>query len=307
MAFRLGALAVVFAAAPVWGEHVETLTRGNFDRRVNEADMIVVKFYAPWCGHCKAMAPAYEEAAGRLLQHSPAVPLAKVDGTQEPEINGRMGIKGFPTLKIFRKGTASDYGGPRDADGIVNYILKQLEDAPVGTHASSMSADSSSPLYLSKLCRDQTCGDDEFPLIDFDQGQNKCVCSKHPCWDDNGQVHSCLTPEFPHLRMLYKEDGRLECSCNKNAVYESPYISQAKCSGHTCSEDEFPLLDFVPGENRCVCKKHPCHDMNGVSHACSDPAFPMLIYREDTNPDGSVKQLCECRKGIVTKKADGEL
>jgi len=267
--------------------------------------MIVVKFYAPWCGHCKAMAPAYEEAAGRLLQHSPPVPLGKLDGTQEPEINGRMGIKGFPTLKIFRKGIASDYGGPRDADGIVNYVLKQLEDTPVSAHGAS--SDQTSPLYMAKLCRDQTCGDDEFPLIDFDQGQNKCICSKHPCWDDNGQVHTCLLPDFPHLRMLYKEDGRLECSCSKNGAYESKFISHDKCSGHHCSDDEFPLLDFVPAENKCVCKKHPCKDLNGVSHTCSDPAFPLLIYREDTNPDGSIKQVCECRKGIVHTKSDGEL
>jgi len=309
MAFHLvGALAVIFAAAPVWGEHVETLTRANFDRRVNEADIMVVKFYAPWCGHCKAMAPAYEEAAGRLLKHSPPVALGKVDGTQEPELNQRMAIKGFPTLKIFRKGgVASDYGGPRDADGIVNYMIKQLEDTPAAPAAHGSSSDKSSPLFMAGLCRDQTCGDDEFPLIDYDQGQNKCVCSKHPCWDDNGQVHSCLLPEFPHLRMIYKEDGKLECSCSKNAAYESTYVSQAKCSGHTCSDDEFPVLDFVSAENRCVCKKHPCKDMNGVSHDCSDPAFPVLIYREDTSGDGSINKICECRKGIINKKANGEL
>merc|ERR1711920_977123 len=118
----------------------------------------------------------------------------------------------------------------------------------------------SSAMLIAGLCRDQTCGDDEFPLIDYDRDNNQCVCSKHPCWDDNGQTHSCLTPDFPHLHMIYHEDGKLECSCNKVPQYVSPYIAKVMCSGHRCDQEEFPILDFAPDENRCVCKKHPCHD-----------------------------------------------
>jgi protein disulfide-isomerase-like protein len=305
MTGRLGSLlALSLAFAPALAEHVETLTRANFERRVNEADIIVVKFYAPWCGHCKAMAPAYEEAARRLKEHTPPIALAKVDGTQEPEIGQNHGIKGYPTLKIFRKGVASDYGGPRDADGIVSYLLKQIEDMPL---SSASSEEVNSPLYIAGLCRDQTCGDDEFPLIDYNEEEKRCVCSKHPCWDDKGQVHSCLTPAFPHLYMTYHEDGRMECSCNKNPQYLSPYIAKVKCSGHKCEEEDFPLLDFDPKEKRCVCKKHPCHDQGGVKHECSDGAFPILLYREEKIADGSIKPICECRKRIVDKSAGNEL
>jgi len=310
--FLVGALALMLVVSPVWGESVETLTSANFEQRVNEADIIVVKFYAPWCGHCKAMAPAYEEAARRLLSHNPPIPLAKVDATQEPGITQEHGVRGFPTLKIFRKGVASDYGGPRDADGIVSYMEKQVQDMPIASSAQGGGnpwdhAKGPSPLLMSRMCRDQTCGSDEFPLLDYDLNENRCVCAQHPCWDDNGKVHSCLTPGFPHIHMIYHEDGRLECSCNQNPQYSSTFIARHKCAGHKCEQEEFPILDFSPEENRCACKKNPCHDMAGVKHQCSDPAFPVLIYREENNPDGSIKQLCECRKRIIDKKGSGEL
>jgi protein disulfide-isomerase-like protein len=304
----IGALAFSCLTSLVSGEAVETLTSGNFEDRINQADIIVVKFYAPWCGHCKAMAPAYEEAARRLLVHSPPIPLAKVDATQEPGITQESGVRGFPTLKIFRKGAASDYGGPRDADGIVAYMEKQVQDMPIASGGKPWDqASGSSPLLIAKLCRDQTCGDDEFPIMDFDQNENRCVCSKHPCWDDNGQVHSCLTPNFPHLHMIYHEDGRLECSCNAKPQYVSTYIAKEQCRGHKCEQEEFPVLDYVPEEGHCVCKKNPCVDIAGVKHDCSDPAFPILLYREEKNTDGSIRQVCECKKRIIDKKAEGEL
>jgi len=85
----------------------------------------LVEFYAPWCGHCKSLAPNYAEAATQLKKQSPPIPLGKVDATVETAVAGRFGISGYPTLKIFRRGVASDYQGPRDTKGIVSYMLKQ--------------------------------------------------------------------------------------------------------------------------------------------------------------------------------------
>ncbi|XP_043721676.1 protein disulfide-isomerase-like [Telopea speciosissima] len=110
------------------GEFVVTLDNSNFTDTVNKHNFVVVEFYAPWCGHCKNLAPEYEKAASVLSSHDPPIVLAKVDANDE--VNKGLGtefeIRGFPTIKILRNGgkTVQDYKGPRDADGIVTYLKK---------------------------------------------------------------------------------------------------------------------------------------------------------------------------------------
>ena len=68
-------------ASPEWApppDAVITLTNENFDETVNNADIILVEFYAPWCDHCKKLAPEYEKAAKELQNHDPPIPVAKV-------------------------------------------------------------------------------------------------------------------------------------------------------------------------------------------------------------------------------------
>ncbi|OBS64550.1 hypothetical protein A6R68_06901 [Neotoma lepida] len=102
-----------------------SLTKDNFDDVVNNADIILVEFYAPWCGHCKKLAPEYEKAAKELSKRSPPIPLAKVDATEQTDLAKRFDVSGYPTLKIFRKGRPFDYNGPREKYGIVDYMIEQ--------------------------------------------------------------------------------------------------------------------------------------------------------------------------------------
>lgn len=97
---------------------VIVLTKDNFAEEAEAADLILVEFYAPWCGHCKKLTPEYEKAARRLKSHTPPVKLGKVDATVETELGKQFGVSGYPTLKILRKGKRFDYNGPREADGI---------------------------------------------------------------------------------------------------------------------------------------------------------------------------------------------
>ncbi|KAG7525337.1 disulfide-isomerase A4 [Solea senegalensis] len=115
-------------AQPDWKPPPEAtlvLTKDNFDDIVNNADIILVEFYAPWCGHCKRLAPEYEKAAKELSQRSPPIPLAKVDATVENELATRFGVTGYPDLKMFRKGKVFEYNGPRETHGIVEYMGEQ--------------------------------------------------------------------------------------------------------------------------------------------------------------------------------------
>ncbi|KAF9192471.1 protein disulfide-isomerase precursor [Haplosporangium sp. Z 767] len=99
------------------------LTAKNFSDSIKGEKLVLVEFFAPWCGHCKALAPEYEIAATQLKEAG--IPIAKVDCTVETELCQEHGIQGYPTLKVFRDGESVDYNGPRKADGIVSYMKKQ--------------------------------------------------------------------------------------------------------------------------------------------------------------------------------------
>uniref|UniRef100_A0A8C4THV5 Protein disulfide-isomerase n=1 Tax=Erpetoichthys calabaricus TaxID=27687 RepID=A0A8C4THV5_ERPCA len=122
---------ILFAllAGAVQASDVLEYTDDDFESRVGEHDMILVEFFAPWCGHCKRLAPEYESAATRLKG---IVPLAKVDCTASTNVCNKYGVSGYPTLKIFRDGEDSgSYDGPRTADGIVSHLKKQAGPASV--------------------------------------------------------------------------------------------------------------------------------------------------------------------------------
>lgn len=73
--------------------------------------LLYVHLDAPWCGHCKSLAPEYEKAATQLMEDGSDIKLGKVDATEESELAGEFGVRGYPTIKFFKNGEASDYGG----------------------------------------------------------------------------------------------------------------------------------------------------------------------------------------------------
>jgi len=100
---------------------VHVLTKDNFDTFLKENPIVLVEFYAPWCGHCKRLAPEYAKAAKKLKEKG-GIPLAKVDATAEADVAKRFDIKGYPTIKLFRKGEPEEYEGGRTSDTIISWI-----------------------------------------------------------------------------------------------------------------------------------------------------------------------------------------
>ncbi|KAF8039820.1 hypothetical protein BT93_B2129 [Corymbia citriodora subsp. variegata] len=102
---------------------VVVLKEGNFSDFVEKNRFVMVEFYAPWCGHCQALAPEYAAAATELKGEE--VVLAKVDAMEEEELAQKYEVQGFPSVYFFVDGVHKPYSGQRTKDAIVTWIRKK--------------------------------------------------------------------------------------------------------------------------------------------------------------------------------------
>ncbi|KAJ9157295.1 Protein disulfide-isomerase [Pleurostoma richardsiae] len=118
------AFGLLAAAAVASASDVTQLKKDTFDDFIKTNDIVLAEFFAPWCGHCKALAPEYEEAATSLKEKN--IKLAKVDCTEDSDLCQQYGVEGYPTLKVFRgPENITPYKGQRKAAAITSYMVKQ--------------------------------------------------------------------------------------------------------------------------------------------------------------------------------------
>lgn len=119
-------LPLAYLSTAFAGSH--ELTQANY-AEVTQGKDIFVKFYAPWCGHCKALAPDWEKLGDELKDH-PTVMIVSVDcdNDENSELCGENNVEGFPTMKYGHPDDLQEYEGSRELDDMIQFA-KELKPA----------------------------------------------------------------------------------------------------------------------------------------------------------------------------------
>jgi len=142
-------------------------------------ELVMVEFFAPWCGHCKTLAPIYEELATSFEFAKEKVTVAKVDADANKDLGRRFGIQGFPTLKWFdgKSDKPEDYSGGRDLESLTKFI----------TDKTSLKAKSNKTPSMVQMLNDkkfnETVGTDKNVLVAFTAPWCGHCKSLAPVWE----------------------------------------------------------------------------------------------------------------------------
>jgi len=216
---------VAFALFTVALCGVVDLDPTNFDTIVDGSKDVFVEFFAPWCGHCKKLAPDYE-IVGEAFARESSVVIAKVDADQHKELGSRFDVHGFPTLKFFPKGKKDSpvpYEAGRTADDIINYVNEKA-----GTRARVKKA-ASAVVELNE---------NNFDKIVKDSSKDVLVEFYAP-WC--GHCKS-LIPTYEKLATAYSADS--------NIVIAKIDADKHKDIGGRYGVSGFPTLKYFPKDNK---------------------------------------------------------
>lgn len=158
----LSSLAILGASA---SSSVLDLIPSNFDKVVLESGKpALVEFFAPWCGHCKNLAPVYEELATKFAFAGDKVSIGKVDADEHKSLGKRFGVQGFPTIKWFdgKSDKPIDYTGGRDLESLSNWITEKT-----GLKTKKTKAAPSAVEMLNDKTFKQQVGGDKDVLVAF--------------------------------------------------------------------------------------------------------------------------------------------
>lgn len=237
--------------------NVVTLTKDNFDSIVDGSANMMVEFYAPWCGHCKNLAPEWQ-LASETFQPSDGVKFGAVDATENSALADKYGVKGYPTIKFFPKGStqAQDYDGGRTADTLVKWVNEKT-----GT-SRKVKAASSAVTVLTNENFDSVVGKGAAALVEF-----------YAPWCGHCKQ---LAPKYEQLAQIYAGDSTNVVIAKVDATEESALGSRFEIQG-------YPTIKYFPAG-----KTEP-EDYQGGRELDDFVSFINSNAGTQRNVDGSLK------------------
>ncbi|GIL74245.1 hypothetical protein Vretimale_1993 [Volvox reticuliferus] len=107
--------------------HVVHLTSSNYEEKTGDGKVYFIKYYAPWCGHCKRLAGTWKEL-GEAFKDVKNVAIAHVDCTEDRDVCTSAQVRGYPTLKVVYKGEEIEaYRGNRDKDSLKSFLEETVK------------------------------------------------------------------------------------------------------------------------------------------------------------------------------------
>ncbi|KAI3916222.1 hypothetical protein MKW98_004663 [Papaver atlanticum] len=222
--FGIGFLGLLLVSSAVIADDVVILTDENFEKQVGQDRGALVEFYAPWCGHCKKLAPEYEKLGGNFKK-AKSVLIGKVDCDEHKSVCSKYGVSGYPTLQWFPQGSLEPkkYEGPRTAEALTEFV-----NAEAGTNVKLATIPSSVVVLTGENFNEIVLDETKGVLVEF-----------YAPWC--GHCKS-LAPIYEKVASAYKLEGDVVIA-NLDADKHKDLAERYGISG-------FPTLKFFPKGNK---------------------------------------------------------
>ncbi|KAL0487718.1 protein disulfide-isomerase [Acrasis kona] len=260
---------------------VVDLTSANADSILDGSKNVLVEFYAPWCGHCKTLAPEYAIAGEAYAKAKPAdTVLAKINCDVENTVCQKYGVKGYPTLKWFTKGSTepSDYNAGRTADDLVKFVNGKDSNARLRIVKS--------PSYVVDL------DSSNFEKIVKDPTKNVLVEFYAP-WCGHCKK---LVPDYEKAASAFRSE--------KDVVIAKIDADTYKDIGSKYGISGFPTLKYYPKDNKEGIDYSSGRDAEAfVSYFNEKAGKHRTVTGQLSDTAGVVASLSDLVKKFVTDKA----
>ncbi|RZC88117.1 hypothetical protein C5167_015922 [Papaver somniferum] len=222
--FGIVFLGLLLLSSAVTADDVVILTDENFEKQVGQDRGALVEFYAPWCGHCKKLAPEYEKLGGNFKK-AKSVLIGKVDCDEHKSVCGKYGVSGYPTLQWFPQGSLEPkkYEGPRTAEALTEFV-----NTEAGTNVKLVTIPSSVVVLTGENFNEIVLDETKDVLVEF-----------YAPWC--GHCKS-LAPIYEKVASAYKLEGDVVIA-NLDADKHKDLAERYGISG-------FPTLKFFPKGNK---------------------------------------------------------